>query len=39
MKRATVNNLGSLYKSQGKLAKAEEMYQRVLRGKVTLDHP
>ena len=29
----TVNNLGVLYKSQGKLAEAEEMYSRALKGK------
>ncbi|KAF2787843.1 hypothetical protein K505DRAFT_256829, partial [Melanomma pulvis-pyrius CBS 109.77] len=28
----TVNNLGILYKNQGKLAKAEEMYKRALWG-------
>ncbi|KAF1823901.1 uncharacterized protein K489DRAFT_297584, partial [Dissoconium aciculare CBS 342.82] len=28
----TVNNLGILYKSQGKLAEAEEMYLRALGG-------
>jgi tetratricopeptide (TPR) repeat protein len=38
----TVNNLGVLYKDQGKLANAEEMYERALRGKETAlgpDHP
>jgi tetratricopeptide (TPR) repeat protein len=29
----TVNNLGLLYKSQGKLDEAEKMYQRALQGK------
>jgi tetratricopeptide (TPR) repeat protein len=29
----TVNNLGILYKSQGKMAEAEAMYMRALRGK------
>jgi tetratricopeptide (TPR) repeat protein len=28
----TVNNLGNLYKSQGKLGEAEKMYQRALQG-------
>jgi tetratricopeptide (TPR) repeat protein len=28
----TVNNLGNLYKNQGKLALAEQMYERTLRG-------
>src|SRR5882762_3106156 len=28
----TVNNLGLLYKSQGKLDEAEKMYQRALQG-------
>jgi len=28
----TVNNLGSLYTSQGKLAEAESMYKRALAG-------
>src|SRR5438045_5856521 len=28
----TVNNLGNLYKSQGKLDEAEKMYQRALQG-------
>jgi hypothetical protein len=28
----TVNNLGNLYKSQGKMAEAEEMYMRALHG-------
>ena len=28
----TVNNLGILYKNQGKLAEAEQMYERALRG-------
>lgn len=30
---ATVNNLGLLYKDQGKFAEAEEMYERALRGR------
>jgi tetratricopeptide (TPR) repeat protein len=35
---ATVNNLGILYKDQGKLGEAEQMYQRPLRGyEATLD--
>ena len=29
----TVNNLGILYKGQGKMAEAEKMYQRVLEEK------
>ena len=29
---ATVNNLGTLYKSQGKLDEAKKMYQRALQG-------
>ena len=29
----TVNNLGVLYRNQGKLAEAEEMHQRALAGK------
>ena len=29
----TVNNLGNLYKNQGKLVEAEEMYRRALAGK------
>ncbi|KAF1817833.1 uncharacterized protein K489DRAFT_303975, partial [Dissoconium aciculare CBS 342.82] len=29
----TVNNLGNLYSNQGKMAEAEEMYVRALRGK------
>jgi len=29
----TVNNLGILYRNQGKLVEAEEMYQRALDGK------
>jgi tetratricopeptide (TPR) repeat protein len=29
----TVNNLGNLYKNQGKLDEAEEMYMRALKGK------
>jgi hypothetical protein len=29
----TIHNLGNLYKSQGKMAEAEEMYLRALRGK------
>src|SRR5437764_15068417 len=29
---STVNNLGLLYKNQGKMVDAEEMYQRALRG-------
>jgi tetratricopeptide (TPR) repeat protein len=29
----TVNNLGNLYKDQGKMKEAEEMYLRALRGK------
>jgi hypothetical protein len=29
---ATVNNLGSLYADQGKLAEAEQMYERALQG-------
>jgi tetratricopeptide (TPR) repeat protein len=28
----TVNNLGLLYRAQGKLAEAEQMYQRALAG-------
>ena len=28
----TVNNLGILYRDQGKLAEAEQMYQRALAG-------
>jgi tetratricopeptide (TPR) repeat protein len=28
----TVNNLGNLYKAQGRLDEAEQMYERVLRG-------
>jgi len=28
-----VNNLGCLYKDQGKLVEAEQMYQRALQGK------
>jgi tetratricopeptide (TPR) repeat protein len=28
-----VNNLGNLYKNQGKLEEAEKMYQRALQGK------
>jgi Tfp pilus assembly protein PilF len=28
----TVNNLGALYYGQGKMAEAEEMYMRALRG-------
>jgi hypothetical protein len=28
----TVNNLGTLYRDQGKLAEAEQMYQRALLG-------
>ena len=28
----TVNNLGILYKNQGKLVEAEKMYQRALQG-------
>jgi len=28
----TVNNLGILYKNQGKLAEAEQMYNRALQG-------
>jgi tetratricopeptide (TPR) repeat protein len=37
----TVNNLGALYRDQGKLAEAEQMYQRALAGKdkaLGLDH-
>ena len=30
---ATINNLGSLYSDQGKLAEAEEMYMRALTGR------
>jgi tetratricopeptide (TPR) repeat protein len=33
----TVNNLGILYADQGKLAEAEEMYQRALKGKEKAD--
>jgi Tfp pilus assembly protein PilF len=29
----TVNNLGLLYKNQGKMKEAEEMYVRALKGK------
>lgn len=29
---STMNNLGALYSSQGKLKEAEEMYQRALKG-------
>ena len=29
---ATVNNLAALYADQGKLAEAEQMYQRALQG-------
>ena len=29
----TLNNLGSLYKDQGKMAEAEEIYRRALDGK------
>jgi tetratricopeptide (TPR) repeat protein len=29
---STVNNLGNLYRKQGKLAEAEQMYQRALAG-------
>jgi hypothetical protein len=29
----TVNNLGILYKDQGKLTEAEQIYERVLHGK------
>ena len=29
----TVNNLGNLYKDQGKIVETEEMYMRALRGK------
>jgi Tfp pilus assembly protein PilF len=29
----TVNNLANLYKTQGKLVEAEQMYQRALQGK------
>jgi Tetratricopeptide repeat len=38
----TVNNLGLLYKNQGKIVVAEEMYVRALRGyqkTVGNDHP
>jgi len=29
---ATIGNLGNLYKNQGKLVKAEQMYQQALQG-------
>ena len=38
----TVNNLGNLYASQGKMAEAEEMYTRALEGVKKIyntDHP
>lgn len=34
-----VNNLGLLYADQGKIAKAEEMYQRALSGKEKIYGP
>ena len=38
----TVNNLGVLYRDQGKLAQAEQMYRRALMGfqkSLGLEHP
>ncbi len=35
----TVNNLGRLYKDQGKLAEAEKMYERALGGKEKFGRP
>jgi tetratricopeptide (TPR) repeat protein len=38
----TVNNLGVLYKDQGKVDKAEQMYERALEGyekRFGFDHP